>query len=232
MHQQRALDIFRRHWIPIVFLPILVGIFSLFIQLRQPISYHSTARLMITQTPHRLEQVGAFPDFNLINSWQSSEYIIDDMPQVINSLALAEDISLVLKQQGDDIAPLVIQSALSAQTFHRSVTISSHASSPEIATKIIAGAIISLQTNGLKYWNRSRADENGLSVALLNPAGQATPSRTFRTTLRNVGLRVVLALFAGLGLALLLHYLDNRIRDSHQVEEMIGISVIGTIPKE
>ena len=44
-------------------------------------------------------------------------------------------------------------------------------------------------------------------------------------------LRVALALFAGLGLALLAHYLDPTVRERAEVERA-GLSIIGEIPRE
>lgn len=232
MHLRTYLSILRRYWMLVLALPILVGILSLVAQVRQPARYGCTARLMITQAPHSGEQVGTFPDFNMVSSWQSSEFIIDDMPQVISSMALAQDISQWLATQGVDVPPATVQAGLSAQTFHRSVTISSQADSPELAVQFIDGAIASLQANGLTYWNRPALNGTGLSVAVLNPPGQASALRTSRQILRAVGLRVALALVAGIGLAFLLHYLDDRIRDSSQVEEVLGLPVVGVIPKE
>ena len=44
-------------------------------------------------------------------------------------------------------------------------------------------------------------------------------------------LRVALALLAGLGLALLAHYIDPTVRDRAELER-VGLPVLGEIPKE
>ncbi|HUW08446.1 MAG TPA: hypothetical protein VM537_01895, partial [Anaerolineae bacterium] len=43
-------------------------------------------------------------------------------------------------------------------------------------------------------------------------------------------LRLILALLAGLGLSFLWHYLDTRVRERTDLEEM-GLSVLGEIPR-
>jgi capsular polysaccharide biosynthesis protein len=233
MQLRYFLSLLRRFWALVLVLPLLVGGFSGFLELRRPVPYVATAQVMVTQKPYVHTQESSFPDFNLISSWQSSEFIVDDMPQVVRSLTLAQDVSDWLASQGMDVAPTTVQAGLGAQTFHRSVTISSQAATPELATQMLAGTIASLQAHGLKYWNRAPSDDDGLSVAVLNPATQAAPARTTRQMLLHVALRVALALAAGVGLAFLLHYLDDRLRDEYQVAALLdGIEVIGVIPEE
>jgi capsular polysaccharide biosynthesis protein len=47
-----------------------------------------------------------------------------------------------------------------------------------------------------------------------------------------VGLRAALALAAAVGLALLAHALDDRLRSAAQAEEWLGAQVLAVIPKE
>jgi capsular polysaccharide biosynthesis protein len=48
----------------------------------------------------------------------------------------------------------------------------------------------------------------------------------------NTAVRTGLGLAAGIGLAFLLHYLDTRLRSRTDVEEWLGLPVVGTIPPE
>ena len=45
-----------------------------------------------------------------------------------------------------------------------------------------------------------------------------------------IGLRTAAALFVALGLAFLLDYLDDRLRDRRQIETFLGAPVLGEIP--
>ncbi len=224
--------IVRRFWLLIVLLPLAVGALSLGFALAQPPRYGSVARLMMTQQPHRLDHVEQFPDVNLNYSWESSEYILDDVPQVVQSTAMAQDISTWLRAQGYDVEPAVIRASLSAENFHRSVTLSAQADSPELAELFLEGAIDKLRSNGLRYWSRATADRTGLSIAVLDPASRAQPLRGPRWYVTNTASRVVLALAAALALAFLLHYLDVTLHNPRQVQEWVGIEVLGVIPRE
>jgi len=245
------LTILRRFRVLIVVLPLLVGIISLGAKLVQPPRYTSEARVLLTQAPYPQKQVVPFPDVNIHYSWESSEFILDDLPQVVRSRAFAEDVSAWLARTGHassvdeagsapsdriDIDPSLIQDGLDAENFHRTVTLSSIASSPELAIAFLEGAVATLQSNGLAYWDRSleTAPEtgSGLSLAVLDPPVPARPVRSTSSLLLEVGLRVGLALVAAVGLAFLLHYLDTTLRDPAQVEAGVGLRVIGIIPEE
>ncbi|NTU81160.1 MAG: hypothetical protein HGA45_17555, partial [Chloroflexales bacterium] len=77
-----------------------------------------------------------------------------------------------------------------------------------------------------------RAPAGGLQVAILDPPGEAARLGGPRDLVREVGLRVALALAAGLGLAFLANYLDDRLRSPRQAEQWLGARVLGVIPKE
>jgi capsular polysaccharide biosynthesis protein len=225
-----------RFWLLIVVLPLAVALLSLWGALQQPPRYGASARLMITQTPLVPQQPGLLEDFDLdynyYHSWINSEFILDDLPQVVTSRAFAQDVSTLLAARGLVVSPETVQSSLRADNLHRAVTISSNTNTPEIATALVQGAVETLQVNGLKYWNRTYANSSGLNVVVLDPVGAAAPLNSTRQLVFNVGLRTALALAAAIGLAFLLHYLDTTIRDARQVQEWLGIDVVGVIPKE
>ncbi|MCG8352117.1 MAG: Wzz/FepE/Etk N-terminal domain-containing protein [Chloroflexales bacterium] len=233
MQLRHYFTILRRFWILIVILPLVVGIASLYVTLNQPARYSATARLMVSQEPQVAPRHPySFPDFNLYNSWESSAYILDDLPQVVTSAAFGQDVSAWLQDQGYDVAPNLIQAGVRAEIFHRSVSVSANSDTPELAQIMLRGAVETLQSNGLKYWGRATNGDSGLSVAILDPPGNARPLSSLRTMVVDVGLRVGLALATAIGLAFLLHYLDDIVRGPQQAEDWTGIRVLGVIPKE
>ncbi|MFP4439988.1 MAG: YveK family protein [Chloroflexaceae bacterium] len=226
-------SILRRFWMLTILLPLIVGALSLLLLSRQPVQYGASARVLVTQTPRQQDPTATdLPDFNLQYSWSSSEYIVDDLPQVIRSAAFAQDVSAWADEQGYDIAPELVQGSLSSETLHRSVTFSAVTSNPEMAVALLRGVIAVLQENGLEYWNRTTPTGNGLSVAVLDPPEVAVPLGSNRDIIIDVALRMVLALATGVGVALLLHYLDDTLRDANQVEDQMGLPVVGMIPRE
>jgi len=202
-------------------------------ELTRPTRYGLTARLLVTQTP--LAQAGQAqnPDSNSVGSWQASEFILDDLPQVLTSALFAQDVSALLAQQGYQLPPGSIQGALGAATTHRAVDLAVSADSPELAVAIARAAAETLEANGLKYWDRQGSGGGpGLQVAILTLPETAGPLSNTRRSLLNVALRSGLAFAAAVGLAFLLHYLDRTLRDREQVEALIGVPVIGGIPSE
>lgn len=232
MQLRQSVALLRRFWIVIVMLPLVVGIVSVVVEQMKPPRYVSVTQLIISQEPVPQGQQEAFPDVNLTASWESSGYILDDLPQVVTSFALAQDISTWLAVQGYQLSPATIQASLDAETFHRSVTITSQADSPELAMKLLEGVTDKLKSNGLNYWSRATKESDGLSIAVLDPPSAAQNLHNTRWLILNVGLRVGLALAAAIALVFLLAYLDQTVREPYQVETWVGLPVVGVLPKE
>jgi capsular polysaccharide biosynthesis protein len=168
----------------------------------------------------------------LSHSWLGSEFIVDDLPQVVTSRAFAEDVSELLVAQGYEIAPEQVQYGMEAEVLHRLVTIDVTADQPQQAEAMARGAVEALQVNGLRYWDRASGEDNGLSIAVLTPATPAASLQGTSQLVLEVGLRVALALAAAIGIAFLWYYLDDTVRDQRQAEAWIGMPVVGVIPKE
>ncbi len=232
MQLRHYFSILRRFWLLIVALPLVVGLVSLALALVQPPTYSSQASLMVTQTPRIPAGTAEFPDFNLNHSWLGSEFILDDLPQVVTSRAFAEDVSELLAAQGYEVAPEQVQHGMEAEVLHRLVTIDVTAVQPQQAEAMARGAVEALQVNGLHYWDRASGEDNGLSIAVLNPATPAASLQGTSQLVLEVGLRVALALAAAVGIAFLWYYLDDTVRDQRQAETWIGMPVVGVIPKE
>lgn len=226
------LAIVRRFWWLVLFLPLAVGALSLAVALAQPPAYVAAARLMVTQTPFAPDATATLPDVNLNYSWDSSEFILDDLPQVIASAVFAADVATELQARGVTVAPSVVQAGLSAEIFHRSVSLRAVAGDPDTALAIASAAISVLREHGLQYWGRDLAGAPGLSVAVLDPPAAAQASGGLRDVAQDVVLRSGLAFALAVGLAFLLHYLDNRLRYPQQAEEWTGATIVGMIPRE
>lgn len=231
MQLRYYLAIVRRFWPLVVALPLLVGLISLIVALREPPGYTANAELIVTQalpdTPYTPSPT------ELRDQWGGTEYVIDDLSRVVGSALFAQDVSAVLSTQGVTLDPSSIPGSLSVTTLHRSVTIQGVASAPDTAKSLVEAAVQTLRTNGLKYWGLSGPRVGpGINVIELSPPEAATSLRSARRLAATIGLRVALGLAAGVGLAFLLHYLDTTLREPSQVEQGVGIPVIGVIPRE
>jgi capsular polysaccharide biosynthesis protein len=234
MQLRHYLAILRRSWLLLVLLPLVVGGISLAFELQQPQLYRASTRLFVSQEPYSLMREDDLLDLNLQYSWISSEFVLDDVPQLVNSRVFAEDISAWLAPRGIEIAPEAVQGRLQADVMHRAVTMSAITSDPALAEALVNAAAEVLEDNGLEYWDRTAYEDgvNGLRVAVLDPAAGAVPLNTTRQLVIDVALRTVLALVAAVGLSFLIAYIDDTIHDRQHVENGLGLPVVGVIPKE
>lgn len=233
MELRYYLGILRRRWPILLVLPLLVALISGASELMQPQRYGLTVRLMVTQTPLAAGDQIPSPDLNSVGSWQASEYVLDDIPQVLSSQLFAQDVSAALAQQGLSVDPATVQGAISGATTHRSVDLTIVSGDAGLAVSIAQAAAETLRLNGLKYWNRQGTlTDPGLRVAVLSLPKTAVPLSNTRRMVVDVALRTALALAAAVGLVFLLHYLDQTLHNQQQVEALLGISVIGAIPPE
>lgn len=231
MQLRAYLGILRRFWPIVVALPLLVALLSFLVALRESPSFLATADLIVIQSLPVDGQVQEASE--LRDQWGGTEYVIDDLPQVVASALFAQDVSATLQARNIVLAPDAVKGALSAAALHRTVTIQARAASADTAVALVYAAVETLRHNGLKYWGRTDlASGSGLDVSVLTLPQEAVAQRSFRRMLINTMVRGGLGLAAGIGLAFLLHYLDTRLRSRHDVEEWIGLPVVGTIPPE
>ncbi len=233
-------QIVRRAWWLVIGLPLLVALLSTAIELLKPPRYEATAQFMVSQEPYALNEQdqprpaegASFTDFNLLYSWQSTSYIIDDMPQVIASRAFAQDVQQVLAAQGYELDIDDIYENISAGRVHRAIDVTVEADDPVIAEAMARATVQVMQEQGLRYWDREAAESTGLRIGVLDAGSEAESVSGVRTLILNVGLRSMLALAAAVGLAFLVYYLDDRLHDDLQAEAWLGVPVVGLIPKE
>lgn len=70
------------------------------------------------------------------------------------------------------------------------------------------------------------------NVSILNEAKMVeTPVPVEPNSILNIALSIVVALLLGIGLALLLEYMDDTIKDEHDVAQHLGLPVLISIPK-
>jgi hypothetical protein len=228
MQLRTYLAIIRRFWPLVILLPLLSGGLSLAAGLRQPPRYQATSRVIITRSLDGAASAG-LANLNDTYAWNTTEFILDDLPQVVTSAAFAADASADLAGHGYAVAPGIVAGSLRADVFHRAVTLTAVAESPALSLALARSAADTLQANGLKYWGRA---PGGLQVAVLDPPAAAGQLGGLRAAAVDAVVRAALGLLAAVGLALLGHYLDDRLRSADQAELWTGARVLARIPKE
>lgn len=151
----------------------------------------------------------------------ASTQLTQDYAQLIKSRTVAEN---VIANLGLDITPedLIKKITVSTQTNTRIISISVLDEKPEDAMKI-ANAVRISAANQIQSVTNSEA-VNVVDVANL-PTKKASPSTTKNCLIAGMGGAVLSA-----GIILLLHFTNDTIKTSEDVEKYLGLSTLGTIP--
>lgn len=217
----------RRWWIPVVLIA-LVALFSV-IQLRpwqqQPPFYNASMRMLVGVMPAADADVAAYdPRYY---AWLTSEYLVDDFTEVVRSDLFAQNVNARLDQQNIRIPPGAIQGSAATGKQHRIITLSFGWPNDEELAAIAQAAVEELTENATLYFQQLGTEGAGITMLDAPNITLAGPGLRDRLELP---LRLLIALFIGVGLVYLLDYLDTSVRGRTDLEEM-GLSVLGEIPK-
>lgn len=218
----------RRWWIPAV-LVAMVLVISLVSMARQPVSYQTTIGLVVMRQPQA--ETPAYFTYSDYYSWLSSEYVIDDLSQIVETETFANDVRRWLRQhkpQAADVSQASIQGATAARRTHRMLTLTITGPTA-VSVQTIAEGVVGVVNDGQISYLKRPGNEH-TEVFVVNPPG--TPAAATKSAVLNVGLRVALALLVGIALAFLLAYLDDTIRYPDEAEESAGVPVLGLIPPD
>jgi capsular polysaccharide biosynthesis protein len=217
--------LWRRWWL-VVLVPLIVLIGVLYQAVGSQPAYTATTQLAVT----RLPQQPATPEFRYDEyyNYLASEYMIDDMVNVVRGNVFAEDVSkTIAATNGVEIAPGEIQGAIDSSRRNRILTVNVTAAKPERAMMIAAAVATTLERNGTAYFGFNPAERGAIIKTVQQPLSAS--ANTEREWLI-MALEVMVALFAGVLLAFLVEYLDDTLRSPEMVSAALRIPVIGVIP--
>jgi capsular polysaccharide biosynthesis protein len=215
-----------RWWLP-VGLAVAVGLLTLVMQRpwqARPPSYYATMRFNVGIQPERLSDVYTYDRYYTM---LTSEYLVDDMGEIVRSQRFADAVSRRLADQGIAVPAAAIGASTQPGKLHRILTVNVSWSDPT-QLKAIADAVAATVTEGsAEFFAQFSADE--ADIRLIDPPAIAQAGRSAREQL-DLPLRIVLALVAGVALAFLLHYLDDSIRERADLERL-DVVVLGEVPR-
>jgi hypothetical protein len=144
---------------------------------------------------------GLSVDYDRYYPWLTSEYIANGLADVAETGVFAQAVAARLGEAGQDVAPDAVQGAIVTEEL--------------------------TQNSGAYY-----PQLEGLEpvVRLLDEPAVAALPPSLRAQLTGPAIRVGLALFVGVGLAFLWHYLDPTVHDAEELEEL-GVDVLARIPR-
>jgi capsular polysaccharide biosynthesis protein len=214
----------RYGWL-VVALPIIVGTGSWIFRPQPAPQYTASVRFTIGVNAPPAKEVSGYDP--ILTAYQASEYIRDDFVEIIRSDVFAEDVNAVLAKAGVTgvkVSKGNIGAMVEKQ--RRLMSMSITWGNAEQAQKIAEAAVKNLSENNAKYFAQLGA--TGAAVTMIDRSVVTPVGASLREQM-DIPIRIALALLAGIALAFILDYLDNSIRDAHDVE-MLGLRVMGEIP--
>lgn len=210
--------ILRRYWLTVVILPILVALISLGAALVQPPRYGTIARILVTR--------GVAPDDSTAGQTAAGEdSTAQDLAAIIAGMTFKRDLAEELARQGRPLDRAVVAPSISASNAQRVVTIAVATERPDDAVAIAQAAIALLQRQGLRYWGETRVNDEqpGINVGVLDPPPPPVRLNGPSAIAREVALRTLVGLLAGIGLAFLRYAYDERLRYRAQRHERVAL---------
>jgi len=155
----------------------------------------------------------------------ASEYLVDELTEVVGSKAFAGAVSEKLANDGLDITE-TLRGSLRADRKHRILTLHitwGHEAELEEIANAAAKVLRKRSADFLGQLGTTDAD-----IRLIDPPVVMPAARSLKDKL-DLPIRLFLALVAGVALTFLLDYLDDTVRDRAEVEAL-GLAVLGEIP--
>ncbi|NKQ34719.1 MAG: hypothetical protein HF973_03790 [Chloroflexi bacterium] len=216
--------ILKQRWL-LVLLPLLIVIvFSVVTwQPPPPAGFNVGVNFLVGQEPG---QIATNVDEERYYNWLTSEYIVNGLTDWAISGKFKTAVSEKLAGQGLDVPPYTFN--VVADNVRSKLQLSISTGDAETLAQIMDTAIVVMTEDNAEALPQLGGD-TAVLVLLDEPIVTPLP-QNFRSQL-DIPLRIGLALFAGIGLALLAEYLDPTLRDRYETEQ-VGLTVLGEIPKQ
>lgn len=220
--------VWKRVWV-IVVLVVVVGAASAVTYDPPPTTFQATMRFTVGIVPEQPPPTEYGYDYYY--TWVTSEYLADDLAEVVKGGAFAAAVEAHMAATGDP-EPINPAGSISGSAEHRILTVTvTRTGDSEVADQVahIASAVAAvLQEQAGEFFGQVAHDPAAADVTLNDPP-VVVPMPASLTARLDVPLRLGLALLVGVALTFLLDYLDTSVRDGAELEAL-GLSVLGEIP--
>jgi capsular polysaccharide biosynthesis protein len=220
----------RRWWLPAA-LTLVALVASTAVGLRGAAAYKTEMRLAVSTIPTPDPNSTLYYDPTYYSNLDS-EYLADDMSELLTSRAFAGDVKneLATSSTPTTIDVEAVMNATRAKKTHRfidiAITTPTYEQGQQIAGSI--SRILQDKAHLAIYLKALTAYDTQMTVV--------TPPDTHRAStivglISEIGLRTVIGLVVGIGLAFLVHYVDPSLRSRQETEAVLRAPVLGEIPR-
>ncbi len=219
----------RRWWLPVA-VTLVALIAATAVGVRGAAAYKTDMRVAISTIPTPDPNATLYYDPTYYSNLDS-EYLADDMSELMTSRGFADEVTRELataKPPEVDVA--TIMTATRTKKTHRFIDVTITTSTFEEG-QAIGGSI-----------SRILSDPNHLAIYLKaltaynTQMNVVTPPVTHRANsipglISEIGLRTVIGLIVGIGVAFLVDYVDPSLRSRQEAETLLRLPVLGEIPR-
>jgi len=154
----------------------------------------------------------------------ASEAATDDLVRIIPGSKFAGDVAKRLQGKGLNYSADAVQKSLTASRVFRALTVNATTGDPNRSVAIEQAALDELAANAPTYFpNRP------IEVSIINYPTKAT-AKSLKAGILTAGTVLVGLLLAAV-IALLIDLFDNRLHDRREIEDQLGLPVVGAIPR-
>jgi capsular polysaccharide biosynthesis protein len=210
--------IWRRWWLIVALVGIILIISWITYQEPEPV-YVATMRFAIGIEGS--EPVNATSGEGRSDAWLASEYLADDLSEVLKGGDFAAGVS-------DRLGFDVPAGAIFASREHRIMTVNITWRDRDQLQSIAEVVGATVEDGGAEYFPQLVGVE--AKAVLIDGPGIGLVGRSLKDKL-DLPIRLFIALVAGVALAFLWDYLDDTVRDRTDLEAL-GVELLGEIPRE
>ena len=211
----------RWQWVAVVTVLALVASFAMVTM--GPSSYKAEVRLTVSVKPEPRQ--GDYYTYDKYYTWLASEYLVDDFGEVVKSESFAKDVAA---RMGGQVPPSSISRDTKTTKTHRILTVTVTTGSAEQSGAIAQAIRDVMDAEAGKYFAELGSDGAALKV-IDGPTVEPEMSTARRAI--EIALRTAVGMLAAVALAFLVHYLDPSVKDAAEAERILGVPILGEIPR-
>lgn len=227
MELKDYLAILWRRWYYVVAVPLLVLVGVIYQFTQATTTYTATARLAVTRAPDPMPEPPSFFRYDDYYTYLASEYLIDDLVEMVRGNVFANDVAATLAAQGVDVSPGEIQGSINSDRINRIISLHIRSGDAERAILIAQAAATTLEEKAGTYFNFNVPRDEAIVTQVEVPEQAAANTQRQQMLLL---LQVLVGVFAGVLIAFLIDYLDDTLRSPETVSAALDLPVIGIIP--